>query len=98
VQHQNHVAVMLVALVLAGGTILLLQPRSAPHAAQPPSHLTPYSQLPAWLAQARARRAPLTLPNARWFVRVRHGHVEVVVQAPAAGLHAAYNVAATGGR
>jgi hypothetical protein len=98
-QRENHTAIMLLALALAGGTTLLLWPLSAPTPTQSPTHLQPYSQIPALLTQARTRAAPLALPHAHWFVRVRHGHAKVVVQDGATQPNttsAVYSVAPTG--
>lgn len=39
----------------------------------------PSRHVPALLAVARAHDPLLRLPHARWFVRVRHGHAQVIV-------------------
>jgi hypothetical protein len=98
-QRENHTAIMLLALALAGGTTLLLWPPLAPHPTQSPTHLQPYSQIPALLTQARTQAAPLALPHAHWFVRVRHGRAKVVVQDGATQLNtksSVHSVAPTG--
>ncbi len=39
----------------------------------------PYRRVPALLARSQAHDPLLRLPHARWFIRVRHGHAQVVV-------------------
>lgn len=39
----------------------------------------PYRTVPALLAQVRAHDPLLRLPHARWYLRVRHGHVQIIV-------------------
>jgi hypothetical protein len=98
IQHNSHAVVMLLALALVGGTTLLLWSPLASHPTQPPTHVASYSSVPTLLAQARAHGALLALPHAHWFVRVHHGHVEIVVQDHAAGLGATDSVAVAGGQ
>ncbi len=39
----------------------------------------PYRRILTLLAQARSRDPLLRLPYARWFIRVQHGHAQIVV-------------------
>lgn len=52
-------------------------PTPAARMGQPAAY--PYHRVPALLAQARTHDPVLRLPHARWFIRVRHGHAQVVV-------------------
>lgn len=38
-----------------------------------------YQRVPALFAQARAHDPLLRLPHARWFIRVQHGHTQLIV-------------------
>jgi len=72
-------AVALAALYLAGHGLLPphIQERLTP--AIPAGQPVPDRQVPALLAHAHAHDPLLRLPHARWFIRVRHGHDQVIV-------------------
>jgi len=53
--------------------------------AVPPGQPVPYHRVPALLAGARPHDPLLRLPHARWFIRVRRSHVQVVVVDRVAG-------------
>lgn len=72
-------AVALAALYLAGHGLLPphIQDRLTP--AIPAGQPVPDRQVPALLAHAHAHDPLLQLPHARWFIRVRRGHDQVIV-------------------
>jgi len=71
-------AMALTALYLAEHGLLPRRIQDHPTPAIPVQAVSD-RQVPALLAQARAHDSLLRLPHARWFIRVRHGHDQVIV-------------------
>ncbi len=69
----------LAALSLAGRGLLPQHAQNRPTPAIPVGQPVSDRQVPALLAQARAHDPLLRLPHARWFIRVRHDHAQLVV-------------------
>lgn len=70
---------VLVALYVAGNGVVWLPVQNRQPSSAPMGQTNPYRQIPTLLAHARAHYPALNLPHARWFIRVRHGHVQIVV-------------------
>ncbi len=71
--------VALTALYLVGHGLLPQHTQDRPAPAIPAGQPVPDRQMPALLAQARARDPLLRLPHAHWFIRAHQGHVQIVV-------------------
>jgi len=87
----------LAALCLAGHDLL---PRHTQGGARPAvltGQFIPTSQVSALLTHARAHDPALRLPHAHWFIRIRHGHPQVVVIEHATGQGAGGTRTAQGG-
>src|SRR5579875_442577 len=72
-------AMGLAALYLLGQGLLPAHPQERLSPAWPATSTMPYRRVPALLAQARAHDPLLRLPHARWFIRVHHGHAQLIV-------------------
>jgi len=70
---------VLTVLYLAGHGLLSHHAKGGTAPAGLTGQLTPYSRVSTLLAHARAHDPALGLPHAHWFIRVRHGHAQVVV-------------------
>lgn len=83
------------ALYLVGYGLLSHHTEQRTIAPGPTGFPVSYRLIPALLEQARSHDPLLRLPHARWFIRLRHGHVKVIVidRAP---LHASGSVSGTG--
>lgn len=72
-------AVVLAALSLMGYGLLPPRIQDRPTPVIPVGQPVSNRQVAALLAQAQAHDPLLRLPHARWFIRVRHGHDQVIV-------------------
>ncbi len=72
-------AVALTALYLVGHGLLPQQTQQRTIPAMRAGQPVLYRAVPALLARARAHDPLLRLPHARWYLRVRHGHAQVIV-------------------
>lgn len=87
----------LAALSLAGRGLLTQHAQDRPTPAIPAAQSVSDRQAPALLAQARAHDPQLRLPHARWFIRIRHGHAQLVVVDHASLRGSGGSVTGTGG-
>ena len=87
----------LAALSLAGRGLLTQNARERQTPAIPVAQPMPDRQISTLLAQARAHDPQLRLPHARWFIRIRHGHAQLVVVDHASLQGSGGSVIGTGG-